>query len=120
MTTLLDGNVFGTASSLIVVEEVAERAAFDKLHPEVREILRECPYEFSAIDAQTLWKHCAGFPDSIGEFRWQLEMNVEAMRAEERRLGIGPDIKTLPQLRRYVAKPQDDIDPNDPEVFSLY
>lgn len=118
--TVRAGNDPEASRSLRVLrDEELEREAWFRLHPEIREYLRNCPYEFSAIDAEGLWKHCVGEFDSIAEFKWQLEQNVNKLRAEEAKIGVGNDLSVLPKFERYI-RDDEKIDPNDPDVFSLY
>lgn len=118
MTNVGDYNAFGVANTLKTVEIDAEWAAYERLPSNIRRALQDCPYEFSAIDAEYLWKRCAMSNDPVSEFRYQLGRNVEHLRAEEKRIGVGNDIaadQALPRRFRNIVEGV--VDPN---AFSLY
>lgn len=118
-----DFNSFGTDSTLVIRNENEEWEAYYKLHPSVRQMLQDCPYEFSAIDAAHLWKMCVATDDSLAEFEFQLNMNVDNIRKAEKRIGVGNDISATQSVRwrRMVINgtmQTEDSDP--PDAFHLY
>lgn len=110
----------------ITVDENAEETAYWKLHPSVRRMLQDSPYEFSTGQAQALWEYCAGTLDSLATFRRQLELNVADIRRKERELGIGPDIQDFENLPKYSLRAieeeerVDDILQGVPDAFDMY
>lgn len=107
----------------VIRDETEEEIAYWKLHPSVRKMLQDCPYEFSAIDAQTIWEMCVGRLDSIGTFRKVLDKNVEFLRNAEAALGIGPDPSVLPKYSMLVIEKfekADEVIQGVPDAFDMY
>lgn len=87
-----EGNVFGAKTTLVSHDANTEWETWDVwLLPELREILRELPVEFSAVEALRGWREIkqyhmfASKEYLLSEFRTFMMVNVQHVQAEMRK-----------------------------------